>query len=284
VFNLILLLAALLVAFEQPQLRRTHRLPRHLPATIYSADKSWSGTTVNVSETGVLIALDTWPNLPDEVEIELVGDYGARAFLDGRIIRGTPINESQTHLAIEFVNLTQAQLDSLSLVIYSDVKEWYSQSRDYVDRPLESFRFLATGLARSFQEFQADGGRRVRKRIRVPAQIYWEGNFYLGEASELGTTSIRLELDGSTTSNSKTLQDDDLERMQQDRPLIGLLLSQETANESPKRFLAQIQAIELLSPQQDNDTTRRRVAVELNFPEQFKQQQADKIKQLLKVL
>jgi hypothetical protein len=39
-----------------------------------------------------------------------------------------------------------------------------------------------------------------------------------------------------------------------------------------------------LSPQQDNDTTRRRVAVELNFPEQFKQQQADKIKQLLKVL
>src|SRR5919202_1582656 len=55
VFNLVLLMAALLVAFEQPQLRVAHRLPRPLSATIYSSDRTWRGETINVSETGALI-------------------------------------------------------------------------------------------------------------------------------------------------------------------------------------------------------------------------------------
>jgi cellulose synthase (UDP-forming) len=60
--------------------------------------------------------------------------------LNGRIIRGKPVNETQTHLAIDFVNPTRTQLDALALVIYSDVKEWYSQKREYVDAPLASFQ------------------------------------------------------------------------------------------------------------------------------------------------
>src|SRR4028118_153183 len=103
VFNITLLLAALLVAFEQPQLRIAHRLPRRLAATIYSSDGSWSGQTLDISETGALIMLDSWPNLPDEVEVEIVGDYGARAFLNGHIIRRTPLNHNQTRLAVEFI-------------------------------------------------------------------------------------------------------------------------------------------------------------------------------------
>jgi cellulose synthase (UDP-forming) len=284
IFNLLLLLAALLVAFEQPQLRQTHRLPRRLPVMIYSDDNTCSGETINVSETGALIALDTSPNLPDEVEIELVGDFGARAFLNGRIIRATPLNDTQTRLAVDFVNSTPAQLDSLALVIYSDVQEWYSQKRNYVDDPLASFKFLATSLTRSFQEFKPDTGRKVRKRVRASAQIYWEGNFYPGEATELGMTSLRIELDGSTTSSTKLLQEEDLQRMQQDKPLIGLLLSHGTTHSAPQRFLAQITAIEMLPAQENNGSAPRKLAIELNFPEQFKQRQSAKIKQLLKVL
>ncbi len=285
VFNLILLSAALLVAFEQPQLRGAHRLPRHLTAKIYSADKTWTGETINVSETGALIALESWPNLPDEVEVEIVGDYGARAFLDGRIIRGTPVNDTQTHLAIEFVNPTRAQLDSIALVIYSDVKEWYSQTRQYVDAPLASFKFLATSLTRSFQEFKpASGSRRVRKRVRASAQIYWEGYFYLGEATEIGASSLRLELDGRTTSPSKMLQEQDLEKMQQEKPLVGVLFSQEVTGSSARRFLAQIVAVDSLFVQENSDSNSRKAVIELNFPEQFKQRQGAKIKQLLKLL
>jgi cellulose synthase (UDP-forming) len=284
IFNLILLVASLVVAFEQPQLRQTHRLQRHLTAIVHSIDKSWVGKTINISETGVLIALDTYPNLPDEVEVELVGDFGARAFLNGRIIRGKPTKETQTYLAIDFVNLTRSQLDALALVIYSDVNEWYSQKRDNVDRPLASFRFLASSLIRSLREFQPDTGTKVRKRVQAAAQLYFEGNFLPGEVTELGTRSIRLELDNNVIASGNMLREEDLERMQQDKPLVGLLLSKEKNSPLPKRFLAQIVAIEL-SPASDNGhSTTRKIAVELSFPEKFMQRQGDKIKQLLQVL
>jgi cellulose synthase (UDP-forming) len=285
VFNLVLMIAALLVAFEQPQLRIAHRLPRHLPATIYSADRTWSGETINVSETGALIAIDGSPNLPDEVEVELVGDYGARAFLNGRIIRKMPVSDTQTHLAVDFVDSTQAQQDALVLVIYSDVKEWYSQKRENVDDPLGSLKFLATSLTRSFQDFKPyRNSGKIRKRVRAAAQLYWQGDFYPGEATEIGANSVRLELYGSTTSSSKMLQSQDLEKMQEERPLVGLLFSQEENDPLPRRLLAQIIGVEVLSAQESSDSTQRKFAIELEFPEQFKQRQGAKIKELLKVL
>lgn len=64
IFNLFLLLAAVLVAFEQPQLRRAHRLSRKLTAVIHSGGQSWTGQTVDVSESGAQILLDEWPNIP----------------------------------------------------------------------------------------------------------------------------------------------------------------------------------------------------------------------------
>jgi cellulose synthase (UDP-forming) len=284
VFNLILLIAAITVAFEQPQLRVSHRLPRRLAATIYREDKSWSGETINLSETGALIAINDQPNLPDEVEIEVVGDFGARAFLNGQIVRKRLVNDNQTHLAINFVNLTQAQLDSIVLVIYSDVKEWYSQKRDYVDDPIASFKFLATSLIRAFQEFQPYRSGKVRKRVSAIAQIYWEGHFYPGELTEVGIKSLRLELDGSTTSNSQILQEQDWQRMQQEKPLVGLLVTEETTEPIPQRFLVQIVAVEVLTTQYSSDSFPRKVAIELIFPEQVKERQAGKIKQLVKVL
>ncbi|HEY9644278.1 MAG TPA: UDP-forming cellulose synthase catalytic subunit, partial [Coleofasciculaceae cyanobacterium] len=52
IFNLLLVSAACLAAFEQPQLRRAHRLPRHLPVIIHSDTDRLTGTTINISESG----------------------------------------------------------------------------------------------------------------------------------------------------------------------------------------------------------------------------------------
>lgn len=282
IFNLILLVAALLVAFEQPQVRSSHRLERRLQGAIASDALTLPCSTLNVSETGALIVLDTWPNLPDEVQLELVGDYGARVFLNGRIIRATPVSDTQTHLVIDFVKPDRAQLDALALVLYSDVKEWYSQKREYVDRPLASFKFLATSLTRSLRDFKPDSAKKVRKRVQAAAQIYWEGNFYPGSATELGASSLRLELDGSAISASKMLQKHNLEMMQQEKPLVGLVFNNDTDSYA-SRFVAQISAVEVLTAGANSDSSDS-LAIELNFPEQFKQQQGARIKQLLKVL
>lgn len=283
VFNMVLLSAAMLVAFEQPQLRVAHRLPRKLDATIYSIDGSWTGKTINVSETGALILLDSWANLPAEVEIEIVGDYGARAFLNGKIIRKTPLDNNQTRLAVEFVNPSRAQLDSIALVIYSDVKEWYSQKNEFTDAPLASFKFLATSLARSFQEFKPDRITKVRKLVQATGQLFLNGEFYGGNVTEMGVSSLRLELSGKAVSSEKMLQDQNLSQIQQEKPLVGLLLSPDNADIAPSRFLAQIVALDVVSAASSNSQAGQ-VVVELKFPDQFKPKQEAKIKQLLKVL
>ncbi|MGQ4647085.1 UDP-forming cellulose synthase catalytic subunit [Lyngbya aestuarii] len=293
-FNLTLLFAALVVAFEQPQRRVAHRLSRCLGVLIHSSGQAWSGTTIDVSETGALIALNNLPDLLDEVEVELIGDYGKRALVNARIIRATPVNDELTHLAVDFVNPTQTQLDNLALVIYSDVKEWYSQKREHVDQPLASLKFLATSLNRSLREFQPASSSvgKVRKRVWAEAQLYWEGHFYSGKVTELGIGSLRLELDGGSNSeisdvhrhSEPYLREKDLEKMRQEKPIVGLLLSQQTTNPLPERFLAEIVAVEVLSLPKNSDRPYPKVALELNFPEQFKHKQTEKIKQLLQEL
>ncbi|HEY9653805.1 MAG TPA: UDP-forming cellulose synthase catalytic subunit [Coleofasciculaceae cyanobacterium] len=286
VFNLFLLLAACLVAFEQPQLRRAHRLPRKLTAVIHSAGQSWSGQTVDVSESGTQILLDEWPNIPDEVKVELVGDYGARALMNGRVVRAIATSKLQARLFIDFVEPTRAQIDDLTLVLFSDVKEWYSQTRDEVDDPIESLKFIVTSIKRVFREFRPAVGVKVRKQVNAWAQLYWEGwegQSFTAKVTELGTQDIRVELDGSQIFN--------LEAMQQARPIIGLLVSHEASSPHPQSLLAQVETIEVLAtavqgtPQEAHTgAVANPIAIELSFPESLKRQQQAKIQRLLKAL
>ena len=286
IFNLFLLLAAVLVAFEQPQLRRAHRLPRKLTAVIHSGGQSWTGHTVDVSESGAQILLDEWPNIPDEIKVELVGDYGARALMNGQVIRAIATSKLQARLFIDFVNPTRTQIDDLTLVLFSDVKEWFSQTRTEVDNPLESLKFIVTSIKRVFREFRPAIGEKVRKQVNAFAQLYWEGwegHSYTAKVTEIGTQDVRLELDASDVFN--------LETMQQTQPLIGLLLSQDADNLQPTSLLAQVETIERLdtSPtgkqqELENSASANRIAIELSFPESLRRQQHSKIQRLLKTL
>lgn len=277
-FNLLLVLAACLAAFEQPQLRRAHRLPRKLTTIIHSEGQSWTGTTTNVSETGAKILLDIWPNISDEVRLELVGDYGARVLLDARIVRGIATPKLQTLLSVDFVNVTRTQLDDLNLVIYSDVKEWYAQRRTEADKPLASLKFIATSLNRAFRELNPEHGVKVRKQVRAMAELFWEewGSIsYVAKVTEIGTRDLRLEVN--------TIPDECLESLQNDQPVIALLISRGSDDATPQSLLAQVQSIELL-PSVTTQDFDQRAAIELSFPESLDAQQRVKIKQILRSL
>ncbi|MEM7554688.1 MAG: UDP-forming cellulose synthase catalytic subunit [Cyanobacteria bacterium P01_A01_bin.84] len=277
-FNLILLSAALLVGFEQPQIRTSHRLQRNLAVNISSENQTIPGETINISETGALISLKSWPNLPDEVDIEILGDFDASASLTAQVVRLSPINDAVTHLAVDFVNLNRSELDDLSLVLYSDVREWYSQHRQIEDRPIASLGFLATSITRSLRDITpSDRKRKVRKQVMAFGELYWDGHFFSGTTTELGVTGLRLELDSKISkSDQKTLVPQDLEVMRNAKPLVGLLLSRELNNSLPTRFLAEIIDLE--------EDEAGRIIIELNFPEKFQSKQSSKIKQLLQVL
>jgi cellulose synthase (UDP-forming) len=280
VFNLLLLIAAILVAFEQPQLRRAHRLDRQLTAVIYSQDQTWTGKTLDASETGCRILLENWPNLPDQIELELVGDFGARAFLNGQIIRVTPQNDNQIIVAVDFVDPTPIQFDALVLVLYSDVNQWYSQERQNLDNPLGSLKFLITGLFRVFQDPKPDPKVTVRKQVSAAVQIYWEGQFHPATATEINTRTLRLELTEKTIRN--------LDEMRHNKPPLGLLVSQYSTDPLPKRLIAQVETIELPGRMADASysptSTASPTVIELRFPKNLDRQQGSKIKQLLKTL
>jgi cellulose synthase (UDP-forming) len=271
-FNLVLIVSSLLVAFEQPQLRRSHRLDRKLEVLVYSHDRTLKGQTINVSETGCQVILDSWADLLDEVDVELIGDYGARAFIKANVIRATPLDESELMLSLEFVQPTQAQLDALNVVIYSDVKEWYSQRRAVVDDPMQSFKFLASSLGRSFRPLKpASNNVHIRKQIRAHAQIYWKGSFYSGLATEIGNRSMRVEIAPGSIP--------DVDMLKTVQPLVGILISQDEGEAQPKRLLVQVEDVNQVSNERGS-----RVELELEFPDQIMQRQQSKIKQLVKAL
>lgn len=273
-FNLILLTAAILVALEQPQMRKTHRLERRLPTRIYSEGQTWVGQTQNISETGAQIVLDTLPNLPDEVEVELEGDFGSTVQLRSRIVWMKPVNESQAVLAIQYIEPTQAQLDQLVIVIYSEVEEWYSQNRELADAPLSSFMFLALAFKRAFRPIQPVQQQAVRKQVKAEVQLYWKGNSYSGTVTEMGFQSVQLELSEGENTAWKALAAQKL--------LVGLLVSPNRANSPPTRLLAQVDSVSEVKGLSQTDD--RSIALELSFPKQLKEQQEEKIKQLVKTL
>ena len=275
--NLIFILAALLVAYEQPQIRREHRLQRNLAVKISSGKQTIIGETLNLSESGALIALKSWPNLPDEVEIEITGDFDAKVSLTARVMRLSPISKTRKHLAIDFGNLTQSERDDLTLVLYSDVKEWYSQKRKNADRPVASLGFIATSLVRSLRDIQPSKHKQVRKQVLAFSELYIDGDRFTGVTTELGVTGLRLELDSTKAKSSgKVLGQKDLYNIQTIKPVVGLLLSKELNNSKPSRFVGKVEAVE-------EDKTGK-ITIDLKFPDKFKQQQAPKIKQLLERL
>lgn len=279
IFNLCLLLAACLVAFEQPQLRRAHRLPRKLTAVIHGAGQSWGGTTTNVSETGAQILLDIWPDVADEIWVELVGDYGSKVLLNARIVRATATDQLQTLLAVDFIDMNQAQQDDLTLVLFSDVKTWYSQERIERDRPLDSFRFIAMSLARAFMDFIPESGMRIRKQIQATAELSWEqwgSKSYIAEVREISTADMRIELDIDPSIS--------LEYLQQRQPLLGLLVVSE--HTSAQSLLAKVEQIEMLPSfsavgAAGRQALPQRVAIELSFPEELRSRQGGKIRRLM---
>jgi cellulose synthase (UDP-forming) len=276
-FNLILLIAALLVGFEQPQVRSAHRLQRRLRVEVSSNNQIFRGETVNISETGALISLESWPNLPDEVDIKIMGDFTAHVSLTAQVVRVSPVSDTQTLLAVDFVNPSRAQMDNLILILYSDVREWYSQKREFIDKPVASLGFLATSLKRSLREVKPITRNQVLKQVNAVGELYWDGHFFPGIVTQLGVTGLQLEMWGKRAkSGDRLLGQEDLHQMRNIKPLVGLLLSREEGNPSPSKFVAEITAVK--------EQTNGKIVVDLKFPTEFKRRQGFKIKQLLQVL
>ncbi|MGB3492625.1 MAG: UDP-forming cellulose synthase catalytic subunit [Elainellaceae cyanobacterium] len=290
VFNLVLLMAAMLVAFEQPQLRQFHRLDRHLNVTLFGVrHQTWTGKTLDISESGARIMLDRWPDLPDVIELEIHGDFEARAFTEARIVRVSPIDDHQVVVAVEFVNLTPAQQDALTLVLYSDVEEWYSQNRQESDRPFASLRFLSTAILRAFRTPKPAPHTPIRRQISAPVQIYIGGHYYNGMATAMNVRSLQVELHPLPTQQLQALQE--LTAIQIP---VGVMFELPEADTSSVKLVAQLGELateanpqaQYMHPELIGLTLKpeQSAVMELVFPVHLEADQGARVKALLKAL
>ncbi|MBD3881040.1 glycosyltransferase [Phormidium tenue FACHB-886] len=296
-FNLLLVSAACLAAFEQPQLRRAHRLPRKLTAIVHGDRESWGGKTIDISESGAQIIIEQWPNIPDEVRLEVVGDYGARVLLDARVVRATATNQLQAILFVDFIEPSRTQLDDLAIVLYCDVREWYSQRRTDIDKPFQSLRFIATSLKRAFRELKPADAVRIRKQVSATAELFWEDweGEHPAKVTEIGTHDLSLEV-----ANLSMLQ---LGKLQYEQPILALLMNVGDGRTEQHSLLAKVQSVRVLGtlPNASVDASLEgmsgnslatlnetmpilRVALELSFPPDLDRQQRTKIRRVLKAV
>lgn len=192
--NVMLLVAAILVAVEQPQLRQSHRLDRRLQLQLISGETVLQGTTLDISETGARVLLQDWPNLPDLIDIEIQGDSVTKVRLSSRVVRVAPRNDREVSVTLTFEQMTQAQRDQLVLVLYSDVEEWYSQFRTNADKPLQSVRFLIASLVRAFREPKPSQPTPVFKQVKEAVQLYSQGQFWAGTAYAINSRGLKIAL------------------------------------------------------------------------------------------
>ncbi|MGB3614966.1 MAG: UDP-forming cellulose synthase catalytic subunit [Elainellaceae cyanobacterium] len=274
IFNLVMVLAALLVALEQPQMRRSHRLQRRLRVSVHGGDQPLQGQTLDISESGARLQLETWPNLPDLVELTIQGDFDATVQLEAEIVRVKPVDGDRVIVGVDFVNVTPEQLDRLVLVLYSDVEEWYSQDRTATDRPFASLAFMATSFMRVFRDPKASALTPIFKRIQAPAYVYWNGQFYPTTGVEMNSRCIRLMADLNQTP--------DLIPLQANRSSVGLLIEAASAATDIVRLVAQTAGVS--SAQEDTTLSPEQTIIELRFPKQLDSRQGHKIKQLLQEL
>ncbi|MGF1513131.1 MAG: UDP-forming cellulose synthase catalytic subunit [Elainellaceae cyanobacterium] len=271
-FNLVMVMAALMVAFEQPQMRRAHRLQRQLQVNVRGTEQVLKGRTLDISERGARIRVESWPNLPDIVELEIQGDFGATVQLEAEVLRVQPI-EDQVIVGLDFIELTPEQADQLVLVLYSDVDEWYSQKRTATDRPFSSLGFMAMSLLRAFKDPKPSKRTPVLRRIQAPAQIYWSGQFYPAMGIEMNSRCIRLVVDRE--------QSPDLMSLQASKPAVGLSVGMPYEAEAV-RLVAQL--ADTVSAAKDAGLAPGQAMVELTFPQTLNSRQGYRVRQLLREL
>ena len=276
IFNLILLVAALLVAYEQPQVRRTHRLLRQLEVVLqdpYNPSHTLSGQTVNISETGAQIAFPSLPNIPDQISLHITGDFGAEVQVTAKVHRVQKLSDQETRVTVEFIKMSRQQWDQLVLVLYSDVEEWYSQNRENSDNFLESLNFVLTALIRAFKDPKATQAMAVRKQVQAEAQIYWEGKFHPATVTAVSSSSIQLEMAGRGMPHADFVQ--------QFHPPVGLSIPPRHSGDVPLKLLAQIKSVEPASPDHDMPWADDLIRVELALPQVLEEVQQEKVRHIL---
>ncbi|MBI3811062.1 MAG: glycosyltransferase [Nitrospirae bacterium] len=197
VYNLVILVAAIVVARERPQKRSSPRLFRQIVCELSFGGRTLSGKTADLSETGLSMTLSRPVLLPPMVQVRLISDFGETTEIKGEVIRNDSSPSAKTGggsgVGIRFLNVNDAQHQSLIRQMYSSPTSW-----DRVHRPVSSswrsFTNIATSSVRAFIKEKVLRRFSTRIRKQWACELTAGQRVFKGVTENISNTGISVRL------------------------------------------------------------------------------------------
>ena len=186
-YNLLFLLAALMVAWERPQRRGENRVLRELPVQIDLGDCVITARTQDLSLSGCSLLLDEAELLPNDLSLQVrVG--GNHIALRAKLVYHERI-QKRYRVGVRFVELSRETRRDLLVEVIADPETWSrahaGEARSQV-RATAAFLGAIAGFARPFRRSRRRHPRARRfERLRLLCAGR-EQNVLLRSASPLG--------------------------------------------------------------------------------------------------
>ncbi len=170
--NLIMLVAATCVAYEQPQQREVPRVKRRHPCELIVDEQRIPGRTWDLSERGLRVVLAQPAPVPSECRISISDQSGHRCEARATRVRCDWNASGEVEAAFAFAGLDAATHRSLVEFIFSGNQSWSAENYPR-DRLSRSFWYLLTTIWRVLQPRVAR--RRQSPRLNGPWRAWYAG-------------------------------------------------------------------------------------------------------------
>jgi cellulose synthase (UDP-forming) len=218
-YNLMVIIGAIVLARERLQIRTSTRILRSIKCKISFGKQSVSGTTSDLSETGLSLVSKEDPHLfsltedkvrlvhaspkaqrpayrlslPPDAKVQLIGELGENTELKGEVIRYDFLATGEVSVGIRFLQVKDEQRQSLIRLIYCLPGFWEESHRKSA-KTFRSLGFMVSSLFRTFIKEKII--RRLSPRFprRFKCELKVGERIFKGESEDISYRGISLRM------------------------------------------------------------------------------------------
>jgi cellulose synthase (UDP-forming) len=222
-FNFVLTACAIEVARQLPHHRDSVRLERSFPAVVRVGAESFSGVTLDVSETGVNLDLPGRHELPAKV-VALIGEGHGAVLLPAEVKRARWRKDGKTNVGLRFYDASEIEREKLLRLIFCRPDSWTAVKRPNTSSSAAMGHIAASVLRKRLRSrgmvanaeaelMHAAGSLRVRiEDLKSDsAMLTWPDDFSPDGAMtlrlphrRLGHVDVRVESDDHVAASAGT--------------------------------------------------------------------------------
>jgi cellulose synthase (UDP-forming) len=168
-FNLVTLLVGLTMAWERPQRRGEERVLKQIRFDVRCPKCAISGTTNDVSLSGLSFFTASTETVPQAIDIILHGQ--TPMYCSARVVYHEALPGRGVRCGLAFVSLLKEQRRWLVLNLFADPTTWQHGHRAHVRNAVVMAGHLFVGLWRSMKSTVIRRRRTPRRRCLIPVRL-----------------------------------------------------------------------------------------------------------------